>query len=425
MMASKNNIHTDPNLPSYQSLAYRSSVEKWQLAQKVYDGPDLDCPSGFSQYLPQECREPDRAYTERVKTSILLWESKFRQAVNNFASLLSKLKTESLPQSLTDRLTDIDDMGTDLGAFVERMAIGAGVSGGAFVLVDYEQGVELDSALEEIGSARSPYLVQYDPSDVLNIREVEGVLKKVTIEQRSIEPEGEYGESERTLYRVLTPGLSELFEIVTQKDGSCQSILIQSQLVTDRQGRPLTEIPLVYFAPTPGGMRYYRPSDLLTMAKLNLHLWHVESDRWNVMHKCNQPTPVIEDDEDKFDSQGNPVDRVLTLGPNSFVSVSKGGSAYFMEPSGAALAATKGRIDDIKAEIAQMSIDFISGQSAFTATQSNLQATSTNADVQGMALQLNSALSEIKRIWCLYTLEADTGTIVVSDKLTQPPIPIN
>jgi hypothetical protein len=137
------------------------------------------------------------------------------------------------------------------------------------------------------------------------------------------------------------------------------------------------------------------------------------------MHKCNQPTAVIEDDEDRFDASGNPISRELTLGPNSFVSVSKGGSAYFMEPSGSALAATKERIDDIKAAMAQMSLDFISGQSAFTATQSNLQATGTSANVRGMASQLNSVLSEIKRIWCLYTLEANTGSITINDKLVQ------
>jgi Domain of unknown function (DUF4055) len=417
-------LSTDPNLPSYQSLAYRSVASKWKLAQKVYDGPDLDCPSDFAQYLPREQKEPPDAYSERLRASILLWESKFRQAVNDFASLLSKVETASLPKSLTDRLINIDNMGADLDAFVETMMVSAGISGGVFLLVDYEQlGVDLESALEEIGNARSPYLIQYDPCDVINIREVDGKLAQATIEQRSIKPDGKYGEVEQTLYRVLTPGLSQLFEIVTQEDGSCYANLVQEQLVTDRRGQLLAEIPLVYFAPTPDGMRYYRSSDILTMAKLNLHLWQVESDRWNVMHKCNQPTAVIEDDEDRFDSSGNPLNRELTLGPNSFVSVGKGGSAYFMEPSGAALAATKERIDDIKAEMAKMSLDFISGQSAFTATQSNLDAAGTSSDVQGMALQLNSALSEIKRIWCLYTLETDTGTIVANDKLTTPTPP--
>jgi hypothetical protein len=46
-------------------------------------------------------------------------------------------------------------------------------------------------------------------------------------------------------------------------------------------------------------------------------------------------------------------------------------------------------------------------------------ATGTSANVRGMASQLNSVLSEIKRIWCLYTLEANTGSITINDKLVQ------
>ena len=69
-----------------------------------------------------------------------------------------------------------------------------------------------------------------------------------------------------------------------------------------------------------------------------------------------------------------------------------------------------------------MGLDFLLGQTSNTATQSALQSTSTQASIKGMARQLNSALSEIKRLWCLFTLEENTGSMSVDDHLLQVPI---
>lgn len=399
---------------------------KWRLIQDVYDGPSCDQPTQFSRYLPAEPKEPPLSYRQRLNASAYLWKDKFRRTVNDLAAMLANLRAVDCPSSLAGKLLNIDNAGTSADAFVELMSVCAGKFGGCYVLVDYQGQPSETSALGEI--VRSPYLTIFDPCDVVSFcstnRDGQSFLDQIVIAQQINSPDGRYGNIVTTCYRVLTPGFSELWAITKGENGKEVAELLEQRSINDRSGNQLTEIPIAYYSTSPG-IKFCGEPDLLTLAKLNIHLWQIESDLHNVMHRCNLPTPVIADDDPGIDSSGNPIRRELTLGPNNFISISVHGKAYFLEPSGTALAASKQHVDDVKAEMSQIGLDFLSGQSAFTATQSLLQSSGTSADIRGMARQLNSTLSEIKRLWCLFTLEADAGSLTVDDRLIQdspPPV---
>jgi hypothetical protein len=417
----------DPNLPDYQCKEYRELSSKWELCEMVYKGTDPADLDDWRKYLPAEAKEPIEAYNNRLLASAFLWEDKYRQVVDEYAAILANVHTtDDIPASLADRLENIDRIGTSLGSFVQSLNLSAEIYGGAFVLVDYAGAATAETAADEIGKPRSPYLIKYNPSDVLSWRfaMVDGrpVPTQVVIRQHTVKPVGNYGDKEVDQYRVLLPGISELWEINKNEDGKEVAQQIESNLVADRSGAPLSEIPLAYYSATAEtGELYCSEPVLFGLAKLNIHLWQVESDRHNVMHKCNLPTPVIGDDE-LIDNGGNPVKRSLVLGPNHFVSHSKGGQAYYMEPAGTALAATKEKVMEIKESMERVGLGFLLGTVSATATQSLLQSTGTQASIKGMARQLNSALSEIKRLWCLFTLEEDTGTLTVDDSLIQSAI---
>jgi hypothetical protein len=93
-----------------------------------------------------------------------------------------------------------------------------------------------------------------------------------------------------------------------------------------------------------------------------------------------------------------------------------------MEPAGTALTATKEKVMEIKESMERIGLGFLLGTASSTATQSLIQATGTQASIKGMARQLNSSLNEIKRLWCLFTLEEDTGSLTVDDSLIQAAI---
>jgi hypothetical protein len=417
----------DPNLPDYQCKEYRELSSRWKLCEMVYEGTDPADLDDWRKYLPAEPKEPTEAYNNRLHASAFLWEDKYRQVVDEYSAILANIHTtDDIPVTLANRLENIDQTGTSIDSFAQSLNLSAEIYGGAFVLVDYAGAATAETAADEIGKPRSPYLIKYDPLDVLSWRFaiVDGkpVPTQVVIKQCTIKPAGTYGDEEVEQYRVLLPGLSELWEITKDEDGKEVAVLIESNFVTDRSGAPLTEIPLAYYSATAATDDLYCSEPVLFgLAKLNIHLWQVESDRHNVMHKCNLPTPVIGDDE-TMDVSGNPTRRSLVLGPNHFVSHSKGGQAYYMEPKGTALKATKEKVTEIKQSMERVGLGFLLGTTSATATQSLLQATGTQASIKGMARQLNSALSEIKRLWCLFTLEEDTGELTVDDSLLQSAI---
>jgi hypothetical protein len=136
------------------------------------------------------------------------------------------------------------------------------------------------------------------------------------------------------------------------------------------------------------------------------------------MHKCNLPTLVIGDTE-TFNPDGTSATAPPILGPNHYIKHTSEGRAYFVEPAGTALDATKAKVDDVKQSMERIGLGFLLGTASSTATQSLIQATGTQASIKGMARQLNSVLSEIKRLWCLFTLEEDTGSLTVDDSLIQ------
>jgi hypothetical protein len=415
----------DKDLPNYECQEYRELKNKWELCELVYDSPDPDDLDDFRKFLPPEPKEPIEAYLNRLKASAFLWEDKYRQVVDEYAALLSNVHTtDDIPQTLSDRLENIDQIGTSLDSFVQSLNLTTEVYGGSFILVDYQGTATAESAADELGNQRSPYLIKYDPEEILSWRfEYIGgkpVLVQVVIKQETLVPDGDYGETELKQYRVLKPGISELWEIRKDDDGKERAVMVEERIVTDRSNQPLSEIPLVYYSVRAGELFCAEPA-LYGLAKLNIHLWQLESDRHNVMHKCNLPTLAIGDTE-TFNPDGTPANSTPILGPNHYIKHTPEGRAYFVEPAGTALAATKAKVDDVKQSMERIGLGFLLGTASATATQSLIQATGTQASIKGMARQLNSALAEIKRLWCLFTLEEDSGELTVDDSLIQAAI---
>lgn len=415
----------DKNLPSYECQEYRDLKGRWELCELAYDSPDPDDLDDFREFLPPESKEPIDAYNNRLKASAFLWEDKYRQVVDEYAALLSNVHTtDDIPTTLSDQLENIDQVGTSLDSFVQSLNLTTEVYGGSFILIDYQGTATAESAADELGNQRSPYLIKYCPDEVISWRfEYVGgkpVLVQCVIKQESLVPDGDYGEKELKQYRVLKPGISELWEIVTDDQGNDAAVLVDERIVTDRSSQPLTEIPLVYYSAKAGELFCSEPA-LYGLAKLNIHLWQLESDRYNVMHKCNLPTLAIGDTE-TFNPDGTSTKKPPILGPNHYISHTPEGRAYFVEPAGTALAATKAKVDDVKQSMERIGLGFLLGTASSTATQSLIQATGTQASIKGMARQLNSALAEIKRLWCLFTLEENTGGLTVDDSLIQAAI---
>lgn len=412
---------TDPDLPSYLCDEYLEQRPRWALANKVFDGPEASTIKNYAVYLPQDSQEPPKAYSKRLHVSAFLWEPKYRRAIEGFAGILSSVHGNAkIPRTLVEKWNDIDLQGTSIATFVQEAAVNTGKFGGCFVLVDYSGQPVVDGTAADEKEQRTPYLVRYSPEDVINWRfEIDNGKKKLvqcTIVELVEIPEGKYGSIVETIYRVFTPGLCETFRI-EEIEGKKQYVAVlieEPREMNDRSGKALTEIPITYVAAAET-TNYNIRSPMDQIAYLNIHLWQVESDRHNVMHLCNLPTPCLGDKDLGTDTQGNPIKRTLVLGPNSWISHSESGKFYFAEPSGAALEQTRQKVQDVKEAINQLVLEFLADEMSNTATEAELKAIAVKANLQGMARQINSSLASIKRHWCMYTLENDTGELTVSE----------
>ena len=93
-------------------------------------------PDGSSRrenYLPKGEREPESAYRKRLDAARP--PGFFRDALRNYAGMLSRGSWISLPASLSSVLTDVDGRGTDLGEFLAAADLLVLRDGAALVLV--------------------------------------------------------------------------------------------------------------------------------------------------------------------------------------------------------------------------------------------------------------------------------------------------
>lgn len=219
-------------------------------------------------------------------------------------------------------------------------------------------------------------------------------LDMLCLKERTLEPDGLYGEKEETYYRVLRPGSWELWE-VERVQGKWEAELIDEGETT------LSEIPIVMYSVT-DVCPFDAEPPFKNLAEMNFSHYQLYSDYRELMRKLCLPVPVRKG----LVMPGQPVSDLpsLILGPNSCVDIPSEGDFYFAEPSGSAIAAIRLELDKITEEMTRITLGFLSSETgeAKTATEVQLAAGSTQASLAGMALMKESAIEEVFRLWASY-----------------------
>jgi hypothetical protein len=408
------NPSANPSLPSFLSLAASRYQSELELL--------IDCWNGLKdkerQYLPQEMKEPPKAYSDRIKRT--RFDNRFEPAIKDYAGLLSIFSlNDDVAPSIEANQNDIDLQGNDLWTFFHEADQYCLRDGWCGIMVEYP---EFDPSIESQADMlsrddRRPYLVLIDRRDILNwrIEKIGGkpMLTRITIQERRLEPEGDFGEKEITYYRVLRPGEYSLYQII-DVEGKQQLLLIEQGTTS------LAEIPLVYYSVTES-QTFAAKAPFLSLAELNIEHYQKRSQLNEVLRKCNLPVPVRKgamrtiDDLKKMPP--------LVIGPNSVLDVPADGDFYFAEPSGVAIAASQADLEKLEASMDRITLDFLtSGEHKKTATEVVLDSTKTSANLKGIARRKESAIQQILKLWVAYTGEAEGGTASVDESLLQMPL---
>lgn len=429
----------DSNLPSVLSLAAANYISELQLLWDCWN----DLKDTEEKYLPIEIKEPPQAYANRVKRTV--FDNRFEPALKDYAGLLSVFSlTDEVAASIEANKDNIDQQGNDLWTFfheADQMTLRDGWCG---IMVEYPpQDDSIQSQADFIASDRRPYLVVVDRRDILNweFTYVKGkpILTRITIQERRLEPDGDFGESEAIYYRVLKRGEYAVYQIVDNggvqyaQSDNIQFVSANStppingnkkQLVLVESGTTsLDEIPLVYYSVTQSVL-FSAKAPFLNLAKMNIEHYQKRSQLNEVLRKCNLPVPVRKglivtpDDLKKAPP--------LVIGPNSVVDIPVTGDFYFAEPSGVAIAATQSDIEKLERSMDRTTLDFLTGgEHQKTATEVVLDSSKTSANLKGIARRKESAIQQIFQFWVQYTGEDEGGGIQMDESLLQMPLDPN
>ena len=343
------------------------------------------------KYLPQEPRELDEAYDNRLMRSTLA--PYYVRLERMLAGMLTRkpVRLEDVSDVVTEQLFDVDLQGNDLNVWTFETAKRCIRYGHVGVLVD----------APKAGDNGRPYWTQYTPRDILGwrseIKDGKQQLTQLRLMETITVPDGLYGEKQVQQVRVLTPGAFEIH----QKDKKGDFVLI------DEGSTSLSEIPFAVAYSNRVGVLESRPP-LADIAELNLKAYQVQSDLDNQLHISAVPMLAI---------YGFPQSaEEISAGPGEAMALPEGASAQYIEPSGNSYSAQFQRLDQIANQINELGLAAVLGQklSAETAEAKRIDRSQGDSTMMVIAQQMQDLVDNCLKFHAQYMEQAQAGSSFIN-----------
>lgn len=355
---------TDVNDPS---LTWFNQEPHWLMIEDLAGGT-YEIRMKHRRYLPQEPREQDDAYENRLARSTC--PPYFQRLERMLAGMLTRkpVKLQDVGDAQREQLFDVDLQGNDLNVWTYEAARKMIRYGHVGVLVDVPQD----------GNGR-PYWVTYTPREILGYR-TELIDGKTTFTQlrlleKIIEPEGDYGEKEVVQVRVLYQGR---YEIHRKNDNG-------KFVVVDEGETTLSEIPFSVAYANRLTLMESRPP-LEDIAELNIKAYQVQSDLDNQLHISAVPL---------LGFFGFPQSsEEVTAGPNEAIAFPAEGRAEYIEPTGRSFDSQFQRLEQLEKQINELGLAAVLGQklSAETAESKKIDRSQGDSTMMVVAQQMQDLI---------------------------------
>jgi len=341
----------DPNAAWYAMEAH------WPLIEDLIEGT-YQMRKRHRRYLPQEPREVDESYDNRLARSVC--PPYLVRLERMLAGMLTRKPVRLLDTSddIREQLFDVDLLGNDLNTWTYETARKMIRYGHVGVLVD---------APAEGGR---PYWVSYTPRDILGWRSEQQQLTQLRLRETATEPDGDYGEKVVEQVRVLTPGAYQIF-----RKGDNGSYDLHDEGTTS-----LDRIPFSVAYANQVGFMESRPP-LEDIAELNLKAYQVQSDLDNQLHISAVPMLAFYG----FPSSAEEV----SAGPGEAISFPAEGRAEYIEPGGASFDYQFRRLDQLAAQINELGLSAVLGQKLTAETAEAKRIDRSQGDSTMMAIAQN------------------------------------
>lgn len=342
-------------------------------------------------YLPQEPRELDEAYDNRLMRSVLA--PFYARLERMLAGMLTRkpVRLSDVADVITEQLFDVDLQGNDLNVWTYETARKCIRYGHVGVLVD----------APAAGQNGRPYWVTYTPRDIVGWRyEMENGRQRLTqlrLVEKIVVPDGLYGEKEVEQVRVLTPGAFEIH----QKNQRGEFVVV------DEGRTSLSEIPFSVAYSNRLGVLESRPP-LADIAELNLKQYQVQSDLDNQLHISAVPMLAF---------YGFPqATEEVSAGPGEAIAFPAEGRAEYIEPGGRSYEAQFKRLDQIAQQINELGLAAVLGQklSAETAEAKKIDRSQGDSTMMVIAQQMQDLIDNCLVFHAEYMQERNAGSSFVN-----------
>lgn len=372
------------------NTAYVNMEPHWLLIEALLQGT-YGIRKGHRKYLPQEPRELDEAYDNRLMRSTLA--PFYVRLERMLAGMLTRkpVRLEDVSDVITEQLFDVDLQGNDLNVWTYETARKCIRYGHVGVLVD----------APKAGENGRPYWTQYTPRDILGwrseIKDGEQQLTQLRLMETIAVPDGLYGEKQVQQVRVLTPGAFEIH----QKDKKGDFVLV------DEGNTSLSEIPFAIAYSNRVGVLESRPP-LADIAELNLKAYQVQSDLDNQLHISAVPMLAIFGFPQSAEE--------ISAGPGEAMALPEGASAQYIEPSGNSYSAQFQRLDQIASQINELGLAAVLGQklSAETAEAKRIDRSQGDSTMMVIAQQMQDMIDNCLRFHAQYMQQPQAGSSFVN-----------
>lgn len=374
----------DPN------SAWYAQEPHWVLIEDLLGGT-FELRTKHRRYLPQEPREQDESYDNRLARSVC--PPYYIRLERMLAGMLTRkpVRLNDVADVIRENLFDVDLQGDDLNVWTYETARKMIRYGHVGCLVD----------APAAGQKGRPYWVTYTPREILGWRTelVDGQQKLVQLRllEKVFVPDGDYGEKCIEQVRLLTPGA---FEIHRKGKGG-------SFVKVDEGTTSLDEIPFSVAYANRVNVLESRPP-LQDIAELNLKAYQIQSDLDNMLHISSVPMLAF---------YGFPqTSEEVSAGPGEALAFPAEGRAEYVEPTGKSFSSQFERLQQLEKQINELGLAAVLGQklSAETASSKAIDRSQGDSTLQVVALQLQDMIDNCLLYHAKYLGSNEAGSSFVN-----------
>ena len=347
----------DPN------SAWYAQEPHWILIEDLLQGT-YGMRRKHRRYLPQEPRELDESYDNRLARSVV--PPYYQRLERMLAGMLTRkpVKLQDVSDAIREQLFDVDMQGNDLNVWTYETAR---------KLVRYGH---IGCLVDAPSNGGRPYWCTYTPRQILGYRteQQDGAQRLIQLRlQETVleaDPDSKYGEKQIDQVRVLTPGQYQIHQ--RQDNGEYK--------VVDEGNTSLSEIPFSVAYSNRVGFMESRPP-LEDIAELNLKSYQVQSDLDNQLHISAVPMLAF---------FGFPTSaEEVSAGPGEALAFPADGRAEYVEPQGRSFDFQFKRLDQIAAQINELGLSAVLGQKLSAETAASKMIDRSQGDSTMMVIAQN------------------------------------